>query len=292
MRSSHWLGSFAVAGSLFLSAGVAHAADLSSCGDIFVDAGATCTVETSGGCEAQCTPVNVTASCSAKLQATCEGSCNVDASADCTTSCQGTCEGSCNADPGSLDCQGNCEGTCSADCTSQCASDANQTQCQGECKANCKGSCSGKCEGTPPSATCQAKCQASCSGSCTAKVNASCNIDCQAKGEASCEANVTGGCKAQCQEPKGAIFCDGQYVDAKNVSDCADALKAFLNIQVSGSASSGCDGGDCSAEAQGTVSAGGCSTAPGESPLSGGLLLGAFGLVGIAIARKKSGTKK
>ena len=283
------LSSFAAVAALTFFSGQAHATDLSACGDIALDSNAQCELDTSGGCSAKCTPVNVVASCSAQLQVSCSGSCNVTADASCTTSCQGSCEGSCNANPGSYDCEGDCTGTCEGNCSSQCSTNANQSQCTAECKANCSGSCSAKCTGTPPSATCQARCQASCSGSCTAEVNASCNIDCQSKGEASCEATVTGGCQAQCSQPKGALFCNGQFVNASDVSNCVDALKQLLNIQVSGSASSSCDGGTCEANAQGTASAG-CSAAPGE-PIGGTFLLAGLGMMGIAISRRKKNAR-
>lgn len=285
--SSSVLASIAAVAFLTLGASEARAADLSSCGNIDVQANAQCQLVTSGGCEAQCTPLNVEAACSAKLSAQCDGQCTATADATCTTSCQGTCEGSCNANPGNFDCDADCHGTCEGSCSGSCASAADQTKCQAECKANCTGTCNAKCQGTPPSATCQAKCQASCSGSCTAEVNASCNIDCQAQGEASCETEVTGGCKAQCSQPKGALFCDGQYVDTgNNLQNCIDALKAALNIQVQGSADASCDGGTCSAEAQGSASSS-CSAAPGESPMNAGFLFAGAGIAAVAVIRKR-----
>ncbi len=292
MRTSSFLASISAAAVLTLTAAHARAADLSSCGNIDVQANANCTLETSGGCEAQCTPLNVTAACSAQLQSSCSGSCTATADASCTTSCEGTCEGSCSANPGTFDCDADCHGTCEGSCSGQCSSASDQTQCVAECKANCNGTCQAKCSGTPPSATCQAKCQASCGGSCTAEVNASCSIQCQSQGEANCEAQVTGGCKAQCEQPKGALFCDGQYVDTgNNLQNCIDALKALFNIQVSGSADASCDGGSCSAEAEGKASSS-CAATPGEAPAGGTLAFAGLGLVAAAVARKKRSAQK
>jgi hypothetical protein len=45
----------------------------------------------------------------------------------------------------------------------------------------------------------------------------------------------------------GAIFCDGEFVDAGgNLQECIDALNAILDVEVSGSAS--CSGNTCQAE--------------------------------------------
>lgn len=287
--SSIFASMLSVAAFTFFSAN-AHATDLSSCGDIALDSTAQCEVDVSGGCSAKCTPVNVVASCSAQLQVSCNGNCTASADVSCTGSCDSTCETSCNANPGSFDCEGDCTGTCEGNCSSQCSSDSSNTNCMAECKANCSGSCSGKCTGVAPSADCTTKCQGSCGGSCTASANATCNINCQAQGEASCETQITGGCTAACSSPKGAIFCNGQFVNASDVDNCVDALKSLLNIQVSGSASSSCDGGTCEAEAQGQASAS-CSAAPGESPVSGGMLFAAIGMFGAAVARRKSQKK-
>jgi hypothetical protein len=292
MRNTSIFASLLTAAALTFFGAPDARADLSSCGDLDIGGNAKCELDTSGGCTARCTPISVVASCSAQLQTSCSGSCSVTADANCTGSCQTSCEGTCNANPGTYDCEGDCTGTCEADCSGKCSasSESGNANCTEECKANCGGSCHAKCSGTPPSATCTARCQSSCSGSCTAEVNASCNIDCQAKGEASCEATVTGGCKAQCTQPKGALFCDGQFVNASNLDDCVSSLVDLLHIQVSGSASSECDGGECSAEAQGQASAS-CSAAPNagsnESPIGGSTLFAGVGLLGIAVARRK-----
>ena len=95
----------------------------------------------------------------------------------------------------------------------------------------------------------------------------------------SCTAELSGGCEVQCQSPDGALFCDGQYVDhGGNLEECIAALNAFLDIEVSGSAS--CSGNSCEAEASAS-----CSAAPAQ-PLDDDLapwltLAFAAGLVGL-----------
>lgn len=136
---------------------------------------------------------------------------------------------------------------------------------------------------TPAEANCQAKCDASCSGSCKAEANADCQIDCQASGFADCKVDVEGGCKGHCNEPEGALFCDGQYVDAgNNLQECIAALKALLNIEVYADGSAMCSGNTCTAEG-----VAGCScTANGGTDNLPLALLG-LGAVGLGISRRR-----
>jgi len=229
----------------------AAADSISACGNIDVEANASCSVEVQGGCEARCQPINFTAAC--------QGECTASFSASCTGSCDADCHASCDVNPGSFECQGSCEADCNAGCEGHCAAEADQATCQGQCQASCSGECSVSCEATPPSADCDAKCEASCEGSCTAEANMGCHIDCQAE--------LSGGCQVECQSPEGALFCDGQYVDhGGNLQECINALNSFLDVEVSGSFDAGCEGGTCSAEAEGSIS---CAIADGPAPSDG-----------------------
>ncbi len=273
----------------FLSVGLAHAADdgiqgIAACGNIDVKASAQCKAEVQGGCTSQCTPIHFEAACAAKVDVSkCTGSgCTVQADATCTASCQGTCEASCSADP-SITCEGSCSANCDANCDAQCSGEAAGSKAQADCKASCQGSCHGRCQGSckanPPD--CKSKCQASCTGSCEAKVNAKCDIDCSKAVVADCTSKLEGGCQTQCQDPKGAIFCDGQYVDAgNNLADCEAALNAWLkaHVDVSGRASASCSGNSCEAEAEASA-----SCAVGELG-AGSALPGVGGLALVAMA--------
>lgn len=260
-------------------------AGLSACNNIDVKANATCQLQTSGGCTAQCEPTRFEAACNAKLTARCDGECNATIEATCTTKCEATCKADCTADPGKIDCAGSCRGSCNADCDAQCSGETNgatsSATCKAKCTANCDGKCTANCTSTPPSASCDAKCKASCEGSCQASASAKCQVSCQSRLDGECKAELEGGCKARCSKPEGALFCDGQYVDTgDNLQQCIDALKAQLNIQVSGSASSSCTGNQCTAEAEGTAS---CATSPNTAPVTPAFAL--LGLVGLSVAR-------
>jgi MYXO-CTERM domain-containing protein len=273
----------------FAGARPARADILSSCGNIDVQASEMCTLQTSGGCMASCTPINFQASCAAQLETTCSGSCTATATATCTGSCSGNCVSNCMANQGSFSCQGSCEADCDTSCSGQCSGMAMGSMAQGQCQASCKASCGGHCQaqcmGTPPSASCTAQCQASCQGSCNAQANLMCDINCQTMGYASCETSLMGGCTAQCSQPNGALFCNGQYVDTgNNLQNCINDLKSALNIQVMGSAMGSCSGSQCTGQAQGSAK---CSASPGNH--GGGLAIGfgVLGFAGIGMARRR-----
>ena len=103
-----------------------------------------------------------------------------------------------------------------------------------------------------------------------------------------CEGEVKGGCDVQCQDPKGAIFCDGSYVDSNgNLDKCAAALDAILNLKVDASAQ--CANGHC--EAQASVSA--CSTTTPDSNRAPIAPVAVFlGAVAAAIARRGRRTER
>ena len=238
------VGSLTVIGSLFVAPEAF--AGLEACGNINVSAEAQCEVVVEGGCTARCTPIAFEAACYGK----CEGGCSGTVNAQCTTDCSASCQADCQADPGSFDCEGQCRGNCQADCSGSCSArtdpTTSQAECEASCKANCGGECAVQCEGTPPSASCEAQCGACCSGECTAEANFECQVDCQG----GCTAELTGGCEVQCETPDGALFCDGQFVDAgNNLANCVAALNAILNVKVSGYADASCEGGSCQAEA-------------------------------------------
>lgn len=264
------------------------AAGIDACNNIEISGSAKCELVTSGGCVAKCTPVSVQAACSAELYVKCDGECNASASVDCSATCEADCSAKCEVDPGSLQCNASCEARCGGRCDAYCAADANSAECKAKCKATCGGECDAGCTGTPPEASCNAKCEASCSGSCTAEANFSCQVSCQSDGYAECTADVQGGCEAQCEKPDGALFCDGNYVDARDqLEKCMDYLEGVLKIDVEGyvSAEASCSGNTCEAEAEAGIS---CSAAPARtSPWSLSALGGAALGVGLLVARRR-----
>jgi len=45
-----------------------------------------------------------------------------------------------------------------------------------------------------------------------------------------CEQKMVERCDTECKDKGGAIFCDGQFVNAADAHDCADELKAKIKI--------------------------------------------------------------
>jgi Tfp pilus assembly protein PilW len=294
MRNSFAFGT--VAAALFalplLTVTPAHAG-ISACGNIDVSAQGSCTAEVSDTCAVDCSPLKVDVACSAQLEASCEGSCPKVPEVSCTGSCDTTCEAKCTVKPADFDCEANCKGDASASCDSQCSANADKAKCTASCQATFSAQCHANCTGTPATADCKAKCQGSCQGSCTAQTTLQCQVMCQSSGYATCEAKLEGGCKADCQDPKGALFCDGQYVDHNGtVDECIAAIKAALpsvHIDVSAQSSGSCDSttSTCMGQASGSAS---CAFSPRR--VGGGGLAGAFALFAalgaVCLRRRKS----
>jgi hypothetical protein len=273
------VASVAVA-STFAITQTARAESLEACGDFFFDpvGDVECTVEVEGGCEAACTPVSVEVECAADLQIGCQGGCDVDIEVGCDVDCEADCNIDC--DPGTFDCGVECSAGCEADCDAQC----NDSECSASCSANCSASCSASCEASPP--TCEGGCQAKCEGQCKAEASASCQIDCQAEGYIDCKADLQGGCEVACQEPKGAVFCDGQWVNTDDLDSCVDAIIARFDIEVTGYAEADCSGNTCTAEAGASCSA--CSMAPSSVDSQLGFMMVGLAAAGLAVARRRT----
>ncbi|RYE81544.1 MAG: hypothetical protein EOO74_00450 [Myxococcales bacterium] len=224
------------------------------CGNIELTAIGSCELRTSGGCQADCTPLSFVAAC--------DGQCNASASATCQGSCQASCEAECNVKPAAFSCQGQCTTDCRARIAVQCEGEADQAGCRSYCDAMCDTDCQAQCNVVAPEADCKAKCQGSCGGSCETQANFDCTYDCSAE--------LKGGCDVSCEAPQGALFCDGQFINVTNVEECLAYVAS--NLQIEGSA-----------EASGTVS---CAAAPGPSTPVGGLLAGLGAVVASLAARR------
>ncbi|MFT3773547.1 MAG: hypothetical protein QM820_49865 [Minicystis sp.] len=259
------IGLFAAPLTLVSSAALA-APGPEACNNIDLAANGQCDFEVAGGCQADCTPLNFVAAC--------DGQCDVAVDASCTGGCEATCETECNANPGTFDCDANCTATCEASCAASCS----DSSCQAQCHASCDHRCSVQCSATPPTVDCKGRCAASCDASC--KVQA--NVDCSVK----CSVDLEGGCKVQCSEPRGALFCDGQYVDITGtVDDCIAYLESKgLGVTVATDCALTPNSSDCNVSV-------GCSAAPGIGTIDNkagvgaiaGLMLG----VGLVVSRRR-----
>jgi hypothetical protein len=255
---------------LFIASTASAAADRAACGNIELVAAGECHLDVTGGCATRCTPLNFTAAC--------EGQCNVTIDASCSASCSTACEAKCNVKPATFDCAASCELDCGASCMGSCSAQSNKADCSTYCQGRCKNDCSAQCKVVPPSADCKAQCKGSCSGSCQAQASADCNYKCSSM--------LTGGCQTDCTEPKGALFCDGQYIQATNLDDCVAYLESQFKLNIDYEASGHCDNvNGCEGSASASV---GCTAAPtGSAPFDVAAIAAMAVGVGFAASRRR-----
>lgn len=233
------LSAVAMSGVWSFGSSPAHA-ELETCGGIFVSGDASCGYRPEEECTTECMTVAVEESCVVEVYNACESSCTTTASADCEASCETTCVDDCTTTTTTTN-PPSCMDLCLQDCGDgggSCESATHKGAC-GRCgKFNCQKRCEAKCGDEPEPARvttvteCMPTCSKACMASCTAKVNTQCQVDCQEKTYTSCEQKMVERCETQCTDKGGAIFCDGQFVNATDVRDCADELEAKVNIDI------------------------------------------------------------
>jgi hypothetical protein len=236
--------------------------DLGPCGTFDFSSGLSCKVEVSGGCTAKCDPLKVTAAC--------QGGCTATATqSNCTNNCGTKCIQECN--PAQLDCFVGCHAECDAPVEAQCVSKGGVKDCKVQAQAQCDMHCKDSCK-VPPS-NCDEHCNTCCQGSCDTQLNFDCDLSCTAKVEANCD--------VACAKPEGAIFCNGQYVNATDLKACITYLATrSIKVDTSASGSLSCSGTDCA----GVGELKGCSTGASANGYGFGMLA----VVGTAMLRRLS----
>jgi hypothetical protein len=207
-------------------------ANFDACGGIFVAGDAKCEYREKEQCMTQCTSETVQTACAAKLYVSCETECTASASTTCETSCSAGCTTTCTEQAPTKE-PPNCMGLCTSDCKKTCARQGPRGAC---CSHTCNKRCEDKCDGSEEPAVmpaeCTQTCSNACSGSCTAQANVTCQENCQTEVYTECETETIETCETKCMDEGGAIFCDGQFVNAKSSRSCADEIKAKLDIDI------------------------------------------------------------
>jgi MYXO-CTERM domain-containing protein len=126
-----------------------------------------------------------------------------------------------------------------------------------------------------------------CTGSCTATANTTCQEQCQESSYDQCRTQLANNCTTQCQGETGAIFCNGEYVNASDLQQCIDALNAILSVQISATGSASCDGGECNAEGAVTTKTT-CAASPMDRRSGALWAFGAVGLAAIVAKRRRA----
>ncbi|MFT3926685.1 MAG: hypothetical protein QM778_29340 [Myxococcales bacterium] len=207
-------------------------AEETACGNIFLTGDAKCEWREKEECKTECTTEKVVTACVAKIYTSCENQCTASASTECEAGCTQSCTTDCDAQA-AMDTP-SCEELCDADCKKSCTDDETG-RVQGCCMHNCEARCERKCEDAPDvmePAQCGESCTTACGGSCTAQANVQCQQDCQTQTYQECETELVTTCNTKCEDDGGAIFCDGQFVNAANAKDCAADLKAKFNFDI------------------------------------------------------------
>lgn len=217
-------------------------ADLQACGGIFLSADAGCEYRPKKECMTECMTVAVEQSCVAQVYNECETSCTTTATTECENTCTATCVDNCTTTVTEEE-GPSCIDLCLADCDSgggegYCGSSKHRNACGRCAKHTCERRCEEKCGDAeaPKKITtmteCMPTCTNACTASCSAKVNTQCQVDCQERTYTECEEKMVETCETQCEDKGGAIFCDGQFLNATNVNSCADELSLKLDIDV------------------------------------------------------------
>jgi hypothetical protein len=218
---------------LFSAAPAAHA-DFEECGSIFVSADAKCEWRKTEQCMTECKTETVETACSAKLYTSCQNECTASASTTCTSGCSQSCTTSCTQQAAQPE-PPNCMGLCRSDCAKTCDNGGHGQRgacCAHGCNRRCEDKCKDRDDPIAKPAECTETCMNACSGSCTAQATLECQLNCQTDVYTECETETVKTCETKCKEDGGAIFCDGQFVNATNARSCADELKAKLDFDI------------------------------------------------------------
>lgn len=230
----------ALAGLAALPASSARA-DLEACGGVFLSAQSACEYRPKEECMTQCMTVAVEQACVTQEYNECETSCTQTASTECEAGCTSSCQDQCTTTATTSSaptCMELCLDDCGGDDNGYCGHSTHQSACGRCAKHNCEKRCEAKCGDATnqPKVTttteCMPTCSIACSASCTAKVNTQCQVDCQERTYTQCEQKMVEQCQTDCMQTGGAIFCDGQFINASNAQSCADELLGKLKIDI------------------------------------------------------------
>lgn len=206
--------------------------ELPSCGGVFMSEGANCRFVTAQDCTDHCEVVSVEQSCAAELYTSCESGCTSSASTTCTDSCHPVCVQDCDVAPAPEASNGICRRDGAADCDAKCAGAENADRCHAACSHTYNRKCEDRCHHDDQAVSCDEKCVTACDGSCTSTSDTTCQIDCQTNAFQSCETTKVERCHTECKDRGGAIFCDGQFINASNLEGCVSELAAKIAVKV------------------------------------------------------------
>jgi hypothetical protein len=290
IRISSALSASALLLGLAILPNTAHAAALDKCGGVFLTSASQCEFKPIQDCMTTCSTTSVEQSCAQQTYTTCSDMCTTTD----TTACTQTHSTSCSMECDSISTQSSHD-VCVSECSNNCTSDAvskgdfggDHNSCSESCGHDCNTQCD-SCSTTDQSTDCTTKCMSIVQSECLEEVNRDCVLDCQTNNYTSCQTDTVNTCNTTCQNKGGAIFCDGQFLDADNLQDCADQLATefSFNIDVNVSAAVNGNGSITTTNSNGTKSTTKCSF--GAAPRhANGMIFGALAVLGVAVARRR-----
>jgi len=252
---------------------------------VYLTADAKCEFKKVQECETSCSTTSVEQVCAQKTYTTCGNRCTESAS----TSCTKTQSDSCSKEFATIStkssrevCVSKCSDSCTADAVSGNRFDGDHDKCQKNCSHDCNARCDSS-SSSDQSTDCETKCQSVVENVCVEEVNRDCVLDCQTNNYEDCETETVNTCNTTCKDKGGALFCDGQFIGASNVRDCADQLATefSMNIDIAVDAVTGTTK-DCVDSAKTK-----CSFSPPTPGGNGALALGALAALGAVVARRR-----
>jgi hypothetical protein len=267
-----------------------HAKALDRCGGVFLSTDSHCEFKPIQECMTTCSTTSVEQACVQKTYSMCSGSCTTTDTTTCTKTHTDSCSKECDTISTKSShevCVSECGDHCTTDAVSKNKFGGDANKCSKGCSHDCDSQCD-SCSTTDQTTDCTTKCLSVVQNECLEEVNRECVLSCQTDNYQSCETDTVNTCNTTCKTKSGALFCDGQYIDADDLQACADQLAAefSFSIDVTAHVAVSGNGTVTTTNGNGTKTTTKCSFSP-PARGQGGIFFGALAVLGIAVARRR-----
>ena len=289
LKTSAWLTlPCLLAASLLPS--VAHAKSLDRCGGVFLSASSVCVFKPTQECMTTCATTSVEQTCAQKTYSMCSAGCTTTDVTTCTKTRASSCATQCDTittKSSNEVCVSECSDTCSSSAVSKGHFGGDRDKCSKNCAHDCNEQCN-TCSTTDQSTDCTTKCMSVVQSECLEEVNRECVLSCQTDNYTSCETETVNTCNTSCQTTGGALFCDGQFIEASDLQACVDQLASefSFNIDISAHVAVSGNGAVTTTNKDGSKTTTKCSFSPPTRGQSG-MALGALAMLGVAVTRRR-----
>lgn len=285
VRITSALSAFAVLSGVLLVPNFAQAKSLDQCGGVYLSADSHCEFKPVQECQTTCSTTSVEQVCAQKTYEKCGQTCTVSD----TTSCKQTHSESCSKQCETISTKSSrevCVSECSDNCTSDAVSKSHFGGDRGKCQSSCGHDCNSQCDSSSTSdqsTDCETKCLSIVESECVEEVNRDCVLSCQTDNYESCQTETVNTCNTTCKDKGGALFCDGQYIAASNLQNCADQLASEFSFNIQVAAKAVADTASDCADAASSK----CSFSPPARGKGGVAALSALAVLGVVLSRRR-----